>query len=144
MFACLGMPRLKHGAPPPHCCSAALHCSRDRSTRPFLARRPGGEGEGGGGGGGGGGAAGLKAATPLWGAGLLFDWLLPAHFPVVAGVVEAWAEAPEVTTAVLKFMAEFVLNKTQRLTFDSSSPNGILLFREVSKARPLPPPQGEP
>eukprot|EP00976_Prorocentrum_cordatum_P107558 1194662-Prorocentrum_minimum.AAC.2 len=38
-----------------------------------------------------------------------------------------------VTTPVLKFMAEFVLNKTQRLTFDSSSPNGILLFREVSK-----------
>lgn len=30
-------------------------------------------------------------------------------------------------------MAEFVHNKTQRLTFDSSSPNGILLFREVSK-----------
>jgi hypothetical protein len=30
-------------------------------------------------------------------------------------------------------MAEFVLNKTQRLTFDPSSPNGILLFREVSK-----------
>ena len=29
-------------------------------------------------------------------------------------------------------MAEFVVNKTQRLTFDSSSPNGILLFREVS------------
>jgi exportin-7 len=38
-----------------------------------------------------------------------------------------------VTTALLKFMAEFVLNKTQRLTFDSSSPNGILLFREVSR-----------
>lgn len=39
----------------------------------------------------------------------------------------------QVTTPVLKFMAEFVVNKTQRLTFDSSSPNGILLFREVSK-----------
>lgn len=39
--------------------------------------------------------------------------------------------------AVLKFMAEFVLNKTQRLTFDSSSPNGILLFRQVSKVTPL-------
>ena len=38
-----------------------------------------------------------------------------------------------VTTPLLKFMAEFVLNKAQRLTFDSSSPNGILLFREVSK-----------
>lgn len=41
---------------------------------------------------------------------------------------------------MLKFMAEFVMNKTQRLTFDSSSPNGILLFREVSKARAVPPP----
>lgn len=39
----------------------------------------------------------------------------------------------QVTTPLLKFMAEFVLNKTQRLTFDISSPNGILLFREVSK-----------
>lgn len=39
----------------------------------------------------------------------------------------------QVTTPLLKFMAEFVLNKAQRLIFDSSSPNGILLFREVSK-----------
>lgn len=42
---------------------------------------------------------------------------------------------PQVSGAILKFMAEFVLNKTQRLTFDSSSPNGILLFRQVSKVR---------
>ncbi|KAK9818400.1 hypothetical protein WJX72_012091 [[Myrmecia] bisecta] len=65
--------------------------------------------------------------------GLLFDWLYPAHFPTLRICLEAWADAPEVTTAMLKFMAEFVMNKTQRLTFDSSSPNGILLFREVSK-----------
>ena len=39
---------------------------------------------------------------------------------------------------MLKFMAEFVLNKGQRLTFDSSSPNGILLFREVSKVSAHP------
>ncbi len=39
----------------------------------------------------------------------------------------------QVTTPLLKFMCEFVLNKAQRLTFDSSSPNGILLFQEVSK-----------
>ena len=38
---------------------------------------------------------------------------------------------------MLKFMSEFALNKTQRLTFDSSSPNGILLFREVSKVNLL-------
>ena len=40
---------------------------------------------------------------------------------------------PDVTTALLKFVAEFAMNKTQRLTFDASSPNGILLFREVSR-----------
>eukprot|EP00242_Pyramimonas_sp_CCMP2087_P001295 CAMPEP_0198228690 /NCGR_PEP_ID=MMETSP1445-20131203/113729_1 /TAXON_ID=36898 /ORGANISM="Pyramimonas sp., Strain CCMP2087" /LENGTH=1057 /DNA_ID=CAMNT_0043909107 /DNA_START=452 /DNA_END=3625 /DNA_ORIENTATION=+ len=65
--------------------------------------------------------------------GLLFDWLYPAHMPLLLRAVEVWADTPSVTTPVLKFMAEFVLNKTQRLTFDSSSPNGILLFREVSK-----------
>ena len=35
----------------------------------------------------------------------------------------------EMTTPLLKLYAELVYNKAQRLTFDSSSPNGILLFR---------------
>nr|GMD36638.1 exportin-7-like isoform X1 [Ipomoea batatas] len=65
--------------------------------------------------------------------GLLFDWIYPAHMPVLLKGISHWADTPEVTTPLLKFMAEFVLNKAQRLTFDSSSPNGILLFREVSK-----------
>lgn len=65
--------------------------------------------------------------------GQLFDWLYPTHFPVILACLEAWADVPDVTTALLKFISEFVFNKTQRLTFDSSSPNGILLFREVSK-----------
>jgi exportin-7 len=65
--------------------------------------------------------------------GFLFDWLYPAHTPVLLKGISHWADTPEVTTPLLKFMAEFVLNKAQRLTFDSSSPNGILLFREVSK-----------
>ena len=38
------------------------------------------------------------------------------------------------TGPLLKFVAEFCFNKSQRLTFDSSSPNGILLFREVRAA----------
>lgn len=63
----------------------------------------------------------------------LFNWLYPTHFPAIIACVDAFADAPEVTTPLLKFMSEFVHNKTQRLTFDSSSPNGILLFREVSK-----------
>ncbi|MCO5579366.1 hypothetical protein L7F22_033221 [Adiantum nelumboides] len=65
--------------------------------------------------------------------GLLFDWLYPAHMPLLLRAISHWTDTPEVTTPLLKFMAEFVFNKSQRLTFDSSSPNGILLFREVSK-----------
>lgn len=65
--------------------------------------------------------------------GMIFDWLYPRRFPLVQKTCEIWADDPDVTTPLLKFVAEFVHNKTQRLTFDSSSVNGILLFREVSK-----------
>ncbi|GLT76401.1 hypothetical protein SLA2020_480630 [Shorea laevis] len=65
--------------------------------------------------------------------GLLFDWLYPTHMPLLLKGITHWIDTPEVTTPLLKFMAELVLNKAHRLTFDSSSPNGILLFREVSK-----------
>ena len=36
---------------------------------------------------------------------------------------------PQVTTPILKLFAELVQNRSQRLQFDVSSPNGILLFR---------------
>lgn len=65
--------------------------------------------------------------------GLLFDWLYPSRMPLLLRAISLCTDEPEVTTPLLKFMYEFVLNKAQRLTFDSSSPNGILLFREVSK-----------
>ncbi|PNH10428.1 Exportin-7-A [Tetrabaena socialis] len=65
--------------------------------------------------------------------GFLFEWLYPQHMPTIAKCLEAWADDPRLTTPLLKFVAEFCFNKSQRLTFDSSSPNGILLFREVSK-----------
>ncbi|GAU34352.1 hypothetical protein TSUD_20590, partial [Trifolium subterraneum] len=65
--------------------------------------------------------------------GFLFDWLYPAHMPILLKGLVHYADVPEVTTPLLKFVAELVLNKSQRLTFDSSSPNGILLFREVSR-----------
>ncbi|XP_028775804.1 exportin-7-B-like [Neltuma alba] len=65
--------------------------------------------------------------------GFLFDWLYPARMPILLKGIVHWADSPEVTTPLLKLVDELVLNKSQRLIFDSSSANGILLFREVSK-----------
>lgn len=63
---------------------------------------------------------------------LFFDFIYPAYFPLLREVAACWYHTPSVTTPLLKLMAEIVFNKAQRLTFDSSSPNGILLFRETS------------
>lgn len=60
-------------------------------------------------------------------------WLFPVHMPFLLKTLATWADNPEVTNSLLKFIAELVWNKAQRLTFDQSSPSGILLFREVSK-----------
>ena len=50
------------------------------------------------------------------------------HLPLSAHIYPT-----QVTTPVLKLFAELVQNRSQRLQFDVSSPNGILLFREASK-----------
>jgi exportin-7 len=62
----------------------------------------------------------------------LFEAIYPSVFPPLIRAAEVWFNDPSVTTAVLKFMTEFVYNKAQRIMFEQSSPNGILLFRETS------------
>ncbi|KAJ8981562.1 hypothetical protein NQ317_009822 [Molorchus minor] len=64
---------------------------------------------------------------------MLFDWIYPNYTPILLRAVELWYHDPQVTTPVLKLFAELVQNRSQRLQFDVSSPNGILLFREASK-----------
>lgn len=66
---------------------------------------------------------------------LFFEWFYPTFSTVMLKVCEVFSEAgvPEVTNVLLKFYAEFVFNKSQRILFGSSSPDGILLFRETSK-----------
>ncbi|CAB3366026.1 Hypothetical predicted protein [Cloeon dipterum] len=64
---------------------------------------------------------------------MLFDWIYPAYTPIMLHAIELWFHDPQVTTPVLKLFAELVQNRSQRLQFDVSSPNGILLFREASK-----------
>ncbi|TPX71249.1 hypothetical protein CcCBS67573_g06293 [Chytriomyces confervae] len=62
---------------------------------------------------------------------LFFNWFYP-HMPVLLHALEANVDHP-VSITILKFYSEFVLNRAQRLIFDISSPNGILIFRETSK-----------
>ncbi|KAG0227723.1 Exportin 7 [Actinomortierella wolfii] len=62
---------------------------------------------------------------------LFFDWFYPAYTPIVQRAMEIWPH-DDLGIAILRFWHEFVTNKSQRVTFDSSSPNGILLFRETS------------
>lgn len=57
----------------------------------------------------------------------------PDYTPILIRAMELWPHDPQVTTPILKLFAELVQNRSQRLQFDISSPNGILLFREASK-----------
>jgi len=65
---------------------------------------------------------------------MLFDWIYPAYTCILQRAVEIWYQDPQVTTPILKLFAELVQNRSQRLEFDVSSPNGILLFREAAKS----------
>ncbi|XP_017403181.1 ran-binding protein 17 isoform X3 [Cebus imitator] len=64
---------------------------------------------------------------------MLFDWIYPTYLPILQNAIERWYGEPACTTPILKLMAELMQNRSQRLNFDVSSPNGILLFREASK-----------
>ena len=65
---------------------------------------------------------------------MLFDWIYPGYSSLLLSALEMWYMDPTVTTPVLKLFGELVQNRSQRLHFDVSSPNGTLLFREASKA----------
>lgn len=64
---------------------------------------------------------------------LLFDAIFPACFTLLKRATEHNYNDPQVMTALLKFLMEFVYNKGARVAFDQSSANGILLFRETSE-----------
>lgn len=63
---------------------------------------------------------------------LLFDLLYPTYFPLFNKISQVYYNNPTVIIALFKFLLEFVTNKSQRISFELSSANGILLFREIS------------
>jgi len=64
--------------------------------------------------------------------GMLFDMLEPRHMPLLSRVADSWFDQPDVMISLLRFVQEFCHNKANRVNFDQSSPNGILLFRATS------------
>ena len=50
-----------------------------------------------------------------------------------SAAADVWWDEPQVVVPVLKFIADFAHNRTQRIAFDANSPNGVLLFREAAK-----------
>jgi exportin-7 len=64
--------------------------------------------------------------------GMMFDILEPHHMPLLSKVADLWYDQPDVIISLLRFMQEFCHNKANRVNFDQSSPNGILLFRATS------------
>ena len=62
----------------------------------------------------------------------LFEILHPQYLPLLAKVADLWYDQTDVMISLLRFLHEFCHNKANRVNFDNSSPNGILLFRYVS------------
>ncbi|KAF9583300.1 Ran-binding protein 17 [Lunasporangiospora selenospora] len=63
--------------------------------------------------------------------GLFFEWFYPSYVSIIRRAIEVWPQ-DELIIAILRFWQEFTTNKSSRITFDSSSSNGMLLFRETS------------
>jgi exportin-7 len=52
--------------------------------------------------------------------------------PLFRHCCQAFANDNEVVIPLLKFFADFVYNRSQRISFECSSPSGILIFKEAS------------
>jgi len=64
---------------------------------------------------------------------LLFEWIWQENrIAAIAECAKRYDE-PLVIHSILKFYTEFTQNRAQRLCFDVASPNGILLFQNVSQ-----------
>jgi exportin-7 len=62
-----------------------------------------------------------------------FEWFFPKHWNRLLRMLDACWDLPQFVIPFFRFLSELVLNKSQRINFDVSSPNGLLLFKEVSK-----------
>jgi len=64
---------------------------------------------------------------------IFFDWIYPTNFHIFLRMFETWWDTPSVVIPMLRFFEEFIDQKSQRIQFPCSSPDGIILFKETSK-----------
>eukprot|EP00353_Schmidingerella_taraikaensis_P000383 CAMPEP_0185596928 /NCGR_PEP_ID=MMETSP0434-20130131/81040_1 /TAXON_ID=626734 ORGANISM="Favella taraikaensis, Strain Fe Narragansett Bay" /NCGR_SAMPLE_ID=MMETSP0434 /ASSEMBLY_ACC=CAM_ASM_000379 /LENGTH=82 /DNA_ID=CAMNT_0028225513 /DNA_START=2554 /DNA_END=2802 /DNA_ORIENTATION=- len=65
---------------------------------------------------------------------LFFDWFYPSYLAVVIeGALNAFHTDDEVVLVTLKFLTELVLNRQNRVRFDTWNINGLIVFKETAK-----------
>lgn len=65
---------------------------------------------------------------------LFFEWFYPQYFsPIIEGALNAFHEDDEVVMCAFKFLTELVLNRNNRVRFDTWSINGLIVFKETAK-----------
>eukprot|EP00298_Acanthocystis_sp_HF-20_P014001 c20595_g3_i4.p1 GENE.c20595_g3_i4~~c20595_g3_i4.p1 ORF type:complete len:558 (-),score=182.23 c20595_g3_i4:22-1695(-) len=75
----------------------------------------------------------LQAALTSRAYMMVFDWLHPQYIPLFLTTCETFYSNSEIVNILLKCLEELSHNRQQRISFEASSPNGILLFRIISK-----------
>jgi exportin-7 len=64
---------------------------------------------------------------------LFYEWFFPDYFKIVISCFQRFLTDPDVTIPILKLFSEIAHNKAQRIEFPNSSPNGIILFKDISQ-----------
>eukprot|EP00667_Euglena_gracilis_P000992 EG_transcript_991 len=64
---------------------------------------------------------------------LLFEWLSPAHLDLLQRCAQVYVQDNDVILPLLKVFADLVHNRSQRISFEPNSPNGILLFKKAAE-----------
>ncbi|KCV72164.1 hypothetical protein H696_01566 [Fonticula alba] len=65
---------------------------------------------------------------------IFFNWFFESYFSIIPACLAAFSPRSSVSVAGLKFVADLAHNKSQRLVFETSSADGIRLFRGVAAA----------
>ena len=65
---------------------------------------------------------------------LFFTWFFPEYIGMLIDCLNRWYREPGVAIPILKLLIEIGTSRCQRLTPDITSPNGVLLFKELSRA----------